>query len=443
MFESISFRLAVLVLLSASLGACTATRDAGPISSPGATTPEKPSATVLHTPPVAAPQPDAAVPGGAGQVRVGLLLPLSGPRSGIGKAFFNAAQLALFDFNDPRLLVLPRDTKGTTEGAAAAATAALSDGAQLLLGPIFADEVTAAAPVARAQTRQMVSFSTDQRVAGNGVFLLSFSPEQEVHRIIAYARAQGLTRIAALVPRTPYGERVAQAYQQAMSVAGAGLNLKLAHYTSNPQDMHAAVKQLADYDLRKQRLAAEIARLAASTDPFAQTALADLKTRDTFGEVEFDALLIAEGGASLRALAPLLQYYDVNPGTVRLLGTGLWNASSAHAETALDGGWYPAPPPDLSQNFITRIKQLYGNVPAPVEGLAYDAMALAVVLGAQQADPGETQFSQAALTNPNGFAGVLGIFRLREDGRAERGLAVMELSGGAAHQIDASPEQFD
>ncbi len=442
MIKSISFRRYVVLLLSAGLAACATQPDTAKTGK-SVDRPPKPAAAILHTPPVfAPPQTDGTAPVTDGQIRVGLLLPMTGPRAAIGTTFMNAAQMALFDFNDPRLVVLPRDTKGTAEGAAAAAGDALTGGAQLLLGPVFAHEVTAAAPVAQAQSRNLIGFSTDQRVAGSGVYLLSFSPEQEVYRIISYARAQGLTRIAALVPRTPYGERVAQAYQQAVSASGGGA-LKLVYYTSNTEDMHTAVKQLADYDLRKARLREEIARLSASTDPFAQTALAELKNRDTFGEVEFDALLLADGGASLRALAPLLQYYDVNPGTVRLLGTGLWNSAEAQKEVALNGGWFPAPPSDMSQNFRSRIQAQYGNLPTPVEGLAYDAMALAVVLVSQQTDAGAAVFTQAALTNPNGFAGILGIFRLREDGLAERGLAVMEISGGAAQQIDAAPEQFN
>lgn len=429
------------MLLCVTLAACAGV--IGPRQAPPPPPQEEPRAAAPAAPPAPAPAPDIVTPRGDDLVRIGLLLPLSGPRAGIGQAMLNAAQLALFDFDTQRLALLPRDTKGTAAGAAVAASQALDDGAQLLLGPVFADEVLGAAPPARARAVNMIAFSTDQRVAGDGVFLLSFLPEQEVFRIVSYARANGLQRIAALLPRTPYGERVAQAYRQAMLASGGGAHLQVVFYAPNAQDMHAPVKQLADYEARRQKLRAEMARLAASSDPFAQSALAQLKTRDTFGEVDFDALLIAEGGANLRALAPLLQYYDIDPGKVRLLGTGLWNASQTQAEAALNGGWFPAPPPDMAQNFAGRITKLYGNRPAPVEGLAYDAMALAAALAANRADPGQAVISQAALTNPNGFSGILGVFRLRQNGLAERGLAVMEITPAGAREIDAAPDQFN
>lgn len=120
-------------------------------------------------------------------MRIGVLLPLSGPRAQTGQALLQAAQLALFDFADPRLVLLPRDTMGTGAGAARAAQEAIAAGAELILGPVFAEEVAAAANVTRAAGRNMIAFSSDRRVAGNGVFLLSFLPEQEVARMLSYA----------------------------------------------------------------------------------------------------------------------------------------------------------------------------------------------------------------------------------------------------------------
>ena len=374
-------------------------------------------------------------------VRVGILLPLSGQRAQTGQALLQAAQMALFDFADPHLVLLPRDTQGTAAGAAKAAQEALAAGAELILGPVFADEVAAAANVTRAAGRNMIAFSSDRRVAGNGVFLLSFLPEQEVVRMMSYARSRGLTRIAALVPRTAYGERVAEIYKQ-IAPALDGNAPKLVYYVPNSQSMHAPVRQLADYEARHQRLTEEIARLEKSTDAFAQQALAEMKTRDTLGEVDFDSVLIADGGASLRALIPLLAYYEIDPKKVRYFGTGLWNEASIHTEAALAGGWYPASLSDSSSNFASRMQSSFGVSVTPVIGLGYDAVALAAVLAGQGRDPG-ARYSVASLTAPSGFDGIQGIFRLRPDGLSERGLAVMEIDATGVKIIDPPPASFD
>ncbi len=374
-------------------------------------------------------------------VRIGMLLPLSGPRAQTGQRLLQAAQLALFDFADQRLILMPRDTRGTSAGAAHAAQEAVSAGAGLLLGPVFSEEVSGAASVARTAGLNMIAFSSDRRVAGNGVYLLSYSPEQEVARILSYANAQGLKRIAALVPRTAYGERVAQTYQQIIA-AQEGAPVKLSYYAQNTQAMHAPIRQLADYDARHKRLREEISRLEQSADAFAGQALEELKTRDTLGEVDFDAVLISEGGATLRALAPLLGFYEIDPVKVRYLGTGLWNEPAIHTEAGLRGGWFPAPQPDNGGAFETRMQTLFAAPPTPVVGLGYDAVALAAVLTAQGADPA-ARFSQEALTSLNGFSGVQGIFRLRPDGLTERGLAIMEITPDGVRVIDPAPVSFE
>ncbi len=386
--------------------------------------------------------PDSSVlASGTEAVRIGVLLPLSGPRAQTGQPLLMAAQLALFDFADPRLILIPRDTLGTGAGAARAAQEVLAAGAEVIIGPVFAEEVAAAASVTRVAGRNMIAFSSDRRVAGNGVYLLSFSPEQEVARILSFANGKGLTRIAALVPRTPYGERVGEAYRQYFA-AQQGALVRLIYYVPNSQSMHAPIRQLADYDARHQRLKEEIVRLEQSSDVFAQQALAELKTRDTLGEVDFDAVLIADGGASLRALAPLLAYYEIDPKKVRYLGTGLWDEPDIHTETTLAGGWFPATLQDNGGSFATRMKSQFAITPTPVIGLGYDAVALVGVLTAQNSDPA-LRFQAQALTLSSGFAGIQGIFRLRPDGLAERGLAIMEIGASGAQIIDPPPASFE
>jgi hypothetical protein len=69
--------------------------------------------------------------------------------------------------------------------------------------------------------------------------------------------------------------------------------------------------------------------------------------------------------------------------------------------------------------------------------LAYDATALAALLA-----KGGSNFSRAALTNPNGFAGVDGIFRLREDGTVQRGLAIDQVTPEGGRLLDPAPATF-
>src|SRR6266571_3262767 len=166
-------------------------------------------------------QPSTAI--GAGQVKVGLILPLSAAgNAGVAAlSMKNSAEMALAEFTSPNLQLLLKDDGGTAQGAQAAAQQAIDEGAEIILGPLFAVSVGAAGQVARARGIPVIAFSTDTSVASRGVYLLSFLPESDVERIVEYATANGKRSFAALVPENAYGSVVEAAFNQAVARRGA------------------------------------------------------------------------------------------------------------------------------------------------------------------------------------------------------------------------------
>jgi len=371
-------------------------------------------------------------------VRVALLLPFNSARADVralSTSLYNAAQLALFEFNNPNILLIPKATGGSAIGAQNAATEAIHEGADLIIGPLFADEVSAVAPVAHGYNVPVVAFSTDRTVAGNGVYLLSFQPTEDVKRIVDYASLHGINDYAALFPQNDYGDRVRAAFEQAVA-DHAGHIAAEETYSGSPEGMNVPVQRLANYGARHQALLAKRAQLKAAGDA---QGLKELEKRDTIGDVSYQAVFVPEGGARLRALAPLLPYYDVDPRKVKFLGTGLWDDPSVQGEPSIEGGWYPAPPPEAHAQFVARYARVYGSTPPRIASLAYDAVSLAVALSSK---PEGQRFTAEALTEPDGFAGVDGIFRFLPDGTAERGLAVLEMHASGPVVIDPAPTSF-
>lgn len=368
-----------------------------PVLAPG------PAPTVMQ-PPTQLPETGggALPPTASGKITVGLLLPLSGPSGTLGQAMLDAAEMALYDLADDQLELLTRDTKGTPDGASAAAQQVLSQGAQLILGPLLAPEVGAVKPIAEAAHVPVVAFSTDTTLAGQGTYLMGFPPSEEVARITAYAHAQGHNRFAVLAPNTPYGQVIADAVRDAVAANGATLS-RVEFYDPAPNGIAAAVRRFAGQG------------------------------------VDYDALFLPEGGSRIKALAPQLPYFKIDPDQVKFLGTGLWDDSTIGAEPSLDGGWYAAPAPSARAPFEQRFAQLYSHPPPRLATLGYDATALAAVLARS---PQGADFSDQALTNPNGFSGLDGIFRFRPSGLVQRGLAVLQVQRGGNTIIDPPPTSF-
>jgi len=375
-------------------------------------------------------------------VKVGLLLPLSGARADVGQALLHAAELALFDLGGERFTLLVRDTRGTPEGAAAAAEAVLAEDAVLILGPLFATSAEAVKPIVDAAEVPMITFSNNNAIAGPLTFVMGVTPRTQVDRVIDYAVSQGLRRFAVLAPENAYGTVVVQAMQDAILRNAVELS-RVVMFDPQATDVSAEVQVLADFNRRRSEADAQRRDLEGRTDEAAQRALLRLQGVETMGDLPFDAILLPSSGQQLLSVAPLLAYYDVDPGEVRFLGTALWEDPNLLSEPTLQGGWFPAPPPALWKTFRERYEQSFGGAPPRVASLAYDAVALAAVLERRGESQGAfVPFTPEAITQSPGFAGIDGIFRFLPSGQVQRGLAVLELRRSGFVERDPAPGSF-
>ena len=338
---------------------------------------------------------------GTGQVKVGLILPLSaaGNAGVAAQSMKNAAEMALAEFQNPNIQLLIKDDAGSPQGAQQGTQQALDEGAEIILGPLFALSVPATAQLARTRGVSVIAFSTDSSVAGRGVYLLSFLPESDVSRIVEYSASIGKRSFAALLPENAYGNVVEGAFKQAV--------------------------------------ARRAGRVVAFQKYGADRATAARTVAQSLGSA--DALFLADDGDSVVAVAESLTAAGANLKNIQLLGTGLWDNPRVFASPALQGGLYAAPDPSGFRSFSARYRAKYGSDPVRTATLAYDAVALVAALARTQ---GQQRFSPEVLTNPSGFAGIDGLFRFRPDGTNERGLAVMRVTSGGGVPVAGSPKSF-
>jgi ABC-type branched-subunit amino acid transport system substrate-binding protein len=332
------------------------------------------------------------------KIRAAILLPLSGRNAALGEAMLNAAQQAVFDAAGSSFELQPRDTAG---GASEAANAAIAAGAQIIIGPLFATDIPAVKLVALNGGLQMLPLSTDTSLAEPGVYVMGLAPGAQVERVVAYASAHGVHRFAALLPATPYGSLVGQVFATAVAQQG-GTVVVYENFDPSAHDIEARAKTLA-----AQR-----------------------------GSI--DALFLPESGSELKDIADQLAAAGFDAAHTHILGTGLWDVPDVgHQSPLLVGGWYAAPDPAARRLFVTSYKAAYGQEPPRLATLAYDATALAAVLAKHGG-----HYDDIAMTNPNGFAGLDGIFRLLPSGEVERALAVNEVTQDGAKLVDPAPTTF-
>ena len=377
---------------------------------------------------------------GQDEVRVAVLLPLSGESAPTGQALFDAMSMALFDAFDPRLRLLPFDTLGTASGAATAAREAIKSDPEIVIGPLFAESIAAAAPIVKSAKLKLIGFSNDRSVASNDVLLLSFLPEDEIRRVVSFAAASGTSKFAGLIPVSPYGEKVMRSlFDSVRKSNGTVVGIEL--YVRDPQETADPVKRLANYDERHRAYLRETAFLKRLDDDLADQILESLKHLETLEGPGFGAVLVPEGGELIRSLAPMLSFYEVDPKDVHFLGTGLWDDADLRLEPSLEGAWFAGAPAELSSDFLKRFETTFGYRPVRIASLGYDAMSLVAILARHEVR--RDRFSDYLLFDPNGFSGVDGIFRFRRNGTAERGLAVLEIRPDGFRTVSAAPVSFD
>lgn len=341
----------------------------------------------------------------AGRAKVVMLLPLSGPGqlAVVAKAMKQAGELAVINSAGPEFQLVVKDDLGTPEGARAAAEQAVREGAEIILGPLLSSSVEAAAPVAAAARIPVVAFSNDRRVAGKNVYLLSFMPEQDADRIVAYAARQGRRTFAALLPDDAYGQIVEQAFTRAVAAAQGNI-VAIERYGRSGSGMLEATRRLSE-----------------------------ALSRPADGAAPADALFVPGEPETLTSLGPLLSYARIDTTRIKLLGSGGWDAPTIGRDPTFTGGWYPAPDQRGWQAFSESFAKTFGATPPRISTIAHDAVAMAAALAA---NPPASRFNSAGLTRSGGFTGADGAFRFESDGTAVRALAVHEVQAFGASVTD-------
>jgi len=381
--------------------------------------------------------------GDPGQVRVAILLPLTGRAASAGQIILNAAELALFDSGETRVMLLPHDTRSTPEGALEAAQAAVEDGADLVLGPLFGAHVQTVAEVMQPRSVPVLAFSNDQSAAGNGAAVLGVTPGTEIRRILLHARDRGLNDVAAFLPDSPFGFLIAD---QARTIASeVGVNLvRITHYpsgadASDPALLDAA-RSFASYDSRAAALERERARLKQRGDDISKRALARLENLDTFGDPPFQAVLISEPGQRLTAIAPLLAFYDIDPKRVQLLGMSSWYGYDLGVEPSARGARFTGPDPAQYDQLMNRYSNKYGAYPGPLAALAYDAVAVAADVASRA--PASGQITSDQLLSTAGYSAYYGPFRINRDGTTDRLLTILQVEESGTSVVEPAPAAF-
>ncbi|MBW7921523.1 MAG: penicillin-binding protein activator [Rubellimicrobium sp.] len=342
-------------------------------------------------------------------VRVALLVPAGSGASSdelIAAHLENAARLAVADIDGAQIDLAVYATAGDPARAAQVAAQAVSDGAAIILGPLYAEEANAAGVAVAASGINVLAFSNNPTIAGGNVFVLGQTFRNTADRLVRYGMRHGITSY--------------------LVAHGADLQGQIGRdaITAAVRDNGATLAGVESYALSQAAVQAAAPRIAATARASGAGAI----------------FTTAGVNAELPILATALPEAGLNAASTRFIGLTRWNATpQALSLPGLQGGLFALPDQQMTALFESRYAAAYGTPPHPLASLAYDGIA---AVGALVARGGERPLGRAALTQAQGFRGTSGIFRFLADGTNERGLAVAEVRSGQVTVVDAAPRAF-
>ncbi len=341
-------------------------------------------------------------------VKAALLLPYGGNPSDqiVATGLENAARLAVSDLSRSggTIDLVVYNTAGDAQRAAAAALEAVADGAQVIIGPLYAEAANAAGLAVAESDVNVLAFSNNVDIAGNNVFVLGQTFDNTAERLIRYAAGRGNRRIAVMHAKDPAGQAGARAVLRAAPA------------------VNAKVVEMIGYELSQQGIV-DAMRPAS----------------EAIKESEADTVFLTAGvDADLPFVAQLLPENGIAVDAFQYVGLTHWDSRPAlYKNKGMQGGWFTVPDRKSYEKFSQRYEASHDAVPHRLSGLAYDGVNAVGQLALSGRLP-----DVAGLTRAEGFPGVYGAFRLRRDGTNQRLLAVATIEGNQVNQIDPVPSRF-
>lgn len=342
-------------------------------------------------------------------VPVALLLPRGSANASdevLARSLENAARLAISDLQNVTIDLRVYNTAGSAATAQQAALQAVSDGAKIILGPVYAEHANAVAVAVAPRGVNVLAFSNNTSIAGGNLFILGPTFDNTANRLASYATRQGKGRTVVVYSDDVAGRAGRQAVETALARSG-GVTVGAVEHEFSQNGVVQAVPRIVS------------AVRSGTADSVFMTA-------DTAGALPLLTQLLPEAG--------------ISPAVTQYIGLTRWDIPSQTMDLpGVQGGWFALPDPAMTARFRSRYEAAYGAAPHPIGGLAYDGIA---AIGALVSSGKRDALGTASLTQSAGFQGVNGIFRLRPDGTNERGLAVAQIRDRQVVVIDPAPRAF-
>ena len=337
------------------------------------------------------------------EIKIGLLVPLSGKQSDIGKSIMQSVRLAINKIDNPNIKILPKDTKNDPVKTLAAAKELELEGVKIVIGPIFNNNL-----IYLDELNEMIFLSLTNKNINNpkNVISAGINASSQIKTIMKFKEMNNINKTIFLIPNSNFQEEVEDAISQSK------IKLKHVHiYETNPMELTKQIEKITMYQIRKQNLIDEIKRLENSNEKNKEWKINNLKKRDTLGGINFDSVIVSDFEEGLKSVFTSLLYTDVSPQRIYYITLNQWFDESFLKEESLQPLYFPSINKENYDEFIDNYKRIYNEYPNQLSFLSYDLMGLVYYLVYQN----EFKIDEKIFYKKNQFKGKVGIFEINKN----------------------------
>ena len=337
------------------------------------------------------------------KIKIGLLVPLSGKQSDIGKSILKSVSLAINKIDNPNIEILPKDTKNDPLKTLTAAKELKLEGVKIVIGPIFNDNL-----VYLDELKKMVFLSLTNKNINNfkNVISAGINASSQIRTIMKFQQMNDINKTIFLIPNSDFKEEIENAISQSK------IKLKYTHiYETNPLELTKQIEKITMYPQRKQNLKDEIKRLEDSNEKNKEWKIKNLEKKDTLGGINFDSVIVSDFEESLKSVFTSLLYTDVSPKRVYYITLNQWFDESFLKEESLQPVYFPSINKENYDEFINDYKKIYDLYPNQLSFLSYDLVGLVYYLIYQN----NFEVDEKIFYKKNKFKGKVGIFEINKN----------------------------
>ena len=336
------------------------------------------------------------------KIKLGLLVPISGEFSEIGKSIIKSTLLAINKIDDPLIEIIPKDTASNPDVTYKNAKQLQEAGVKIVIGPVFNKNL-----IKLEELSDMIFLSLTNKIIDNPKNIIStgINAGSQLNTIAKFQKDNELKKTIFLIPNKNYKNEIKKAIKKSKIKT-----FKVHYYDSDPTKLTKQIEKITKYPQRKQNVKDEIKRLKNSEDPNKDKKIKILEKRDTIGKIDFDSLIIADFDESLKSIATSLLYTDVSPKKTYFITLNQWFDESLIKETSYQPIYYPSINKENYDEFTNTYFEKFNQYPNQLSFLSYDLVGLVYYLIFKN----NWSIDEKIFSEKNKFKGKVGIFEIKD-----------------------------